>query len=140
MAQDGNGIFRQKAIDSMSTPADLTDYLKVTNPGVWAVLAAIVLLLVGLIVWACVGTLETKVAAAAVVEDRTANVAAAGDCVLAEGMTVRVGEDEFALESTYVDEFGRTVGVAKVDLADGSYDAIVVVDEAHAIDFLLQSN
>ena len=140
MADGGNGLFRQKAIDNMSTPEDLTDYLKVTNPGVWAVLAAIVLLLVGLLVWACVGTLETKATAVVVVKDGAANVVVAGDYGLREGMLVRVADEEFTLDSTFEDEYGRTVGAAEVDLADGTYDGTVVVDETHAIDFLLQSD
>ena len=31
-------LFRKKAMDRISSPEDLTSYLKVTNPGVWSVL------------------------------------------------------------------------------------------------------
>lgn len=33
-------IFRKKSVEKMSSPEQLNDYVKVTNPGVWMVLAA----------------------------------------------------------------------------------------------------
>ena len=62
-------IFRKKSIDRMSSPEQLNDYIKVTNPGVWMVLAAIVILLVGVCVWGVFGKLETKLSVAAVSQD-----------------------------------------------------------------------
>lgn len=44
-------IFRKKSVDKMSSPEQLNDYIKVTNPGVWMVLAAIAVLLAGVCVW-----------------------------------------------------------------------------------------
>ena len=35
-------IFRQKALDRINSPEQLTDYLRVTNPGIWLVLIAAV--------------------------------------------------------------------------------------------------
>ncbi len=52
-----NGIFRQKSIDKVSSPEKLDDYIRVTTPGVWFTLAAIVILLVGTIVWGTFGEL-----------------------------------------------------------------------------------
>ena len=65
-------IFRKKSIDRMSSPEQLNDYIKVTNPGVWMVLAAIVILLVGVCVWGVFGKLETKLSVAAVSQDGSA--------------------------------------------------------------------
>ena len=60
-----NSIFRQKSMDRVSSPEQLNDYIKVTNPGIWVVLAAVIVLLLGFIVWGAVGTLETRVNVAA---------------------------------------------------------------------------
>ena len=60
-----SNIFRKQTVDRIKSPEDLTDYLKVTNPGIWFTLAAVIVLLAGLIVWASVGKLETKVGATA---------------------------------------------------------------------------
>ena len=37
-------IFRKKSVDKMSSPEQLNDYIKVTSPGIWMVLAAIAIL------------------------------------------------------------------------------------------------
>ncbi len=52
-----NGIFRQKSIDKVSSPEKLDDYIKVTTPSVWLTLAAIVILLIGALVWGVTGEL-----------------------------------------------------------------------------------
>ena len=52
-------LFRKKTMERISSPEQLTDYLRVTNPGIWAVLIAVILILVGIIAWAAVGVLET---------------------------------------------------------------------------------
>ena len=52
-----NSIFRQKSIDRVSSPEKLDDYIRVTTPGVWITLAAIVILLAGTIVWGIFGEL-----------------------------------------------------------------------------------
>ena len=53
-------LFREKTLERISSPEKLTDYLRVTNPGIWAVLGAVIILLGGLFIWATIGTLETK--------------------------------------------------------------------------------
>ena len=52
-----NSIFRQKSIDRISSPEKLDDYIRVTTPSVWITLAAIVILLVGAIIWGIFGEL-----------------------------------------------------------------------------------
>ena len=59
MSENKQTVFRQKTLERISSPEQLTDYLRVTNPGIWAVLAAVILLLAGLFAWSTVGTLET---------------------------------------------------------------------------------
>ena len=49
-----NQLFRKKTMERISSPEQLTDYLRVTNPGIWAVLTAVILILVGIIAWATV--------------------------------------------------------------------------------------
>ena len=51
-------LFRKKTIERISSPEQLNDFIKVARPSVWMVMAAIVILLVGAVVWACVSTIE----------------------------------------------------------------------------------
>jgi hypothetical protein len=52
------GLFRKTAIDNMRAPEQLNDYIKVTTPGAWAALAAVLVLLGGLLVWGFLGGVE----------------------------------------------------------------------------------
>ncbi|MBO7673442.1 MAG: hypothetical protein J6S63_00375 [Atopobiaceae bacterium] len=139
MSESDGRLFRQKAIDKMSSPDELTDYLKVTSPSVWAVLVAVVVLLAGIIAWACVGTLPTRAQASIVVQGGTASVSVSDSYDLGAGMRVSVESHNSAIDSVVADEHGRQVGHAQLDLPDGTYKGTVVVDETRAIDFLLQS-
>ena len=52
-------LFREKSLEAIESPESLNDYLKVTSPGVWLVLAAVVTLLVGAILWGIFGHIRT---------------------------------------------------------------------------------
>ncbi len=139
MAENQSNIFRQKTLDRISSPEQLTDYLRVTNPGIWVILVAVILLLAGLFAWAAVGTLETKAEAAVIVRDHTAKVIPTGTEYLEEGMPLRVTKKESVVVSVSSDEYGRSIGTAEIDLPDGTYPGVVVVEQTHPIDFLLKS-
>ena len=53
-------IFRKKTVEKISSPEDLDDYIKVTTPSVWVIMIAIVILLIGSLVWGCLGKLTVK--------------------------------------------------------------------------------
>ena len=50
-----NNLFREKSIERVSSPEKLDDYIKVVSPGVWIVLSAIIVLLLGILAWVNVG-------------------------------------------------------------------------------------
>lgn len=53
-----NEIFRKKSIEKHSSPEQLNDYIRVTKPSVWIVLLAVIILLVGIMIWSLFGTVE----------------------------------------------------------------------------------
>ncbi|MBQ6173892.1 MAG: hypothetical protein IJK28_04650 [Clostridia bacterium] len=59
-------LFREKSLEAMDSPESLNDYLRVTSPRVWLVLAAVIVLLVGGIVWSIFGRIDTRRQAAVV--------------------------------------------------------------------------
>ena len=138
-ANEQPAVFRKKTLDRISSPEDLTDYLKVTNPGVWVVLAAVIVLLCGIFVWSCVGTLETKEKASVIVEDHSAIVVLTDSNVLKEGMPLRVSTEEVTIASVYNDEYGRLVGKVEIALPDGTYEGTLITDQTHPIDFLTKA-
>lgn len=62
-------IFRKKNMERISSPDQLNDYIHVTGPSVWIVLAAVSFLLLGLIIWGFTGQLDTTLTVAAVTEE-----------------------------------------------------------------------
>jgi hypothetical protein len=132
-------IFRKKTLERISSPDQLTDYLCVTNPKIWVILAAIIALLVGLLAWGTIGTLETSAKVKVIVEEHMAQVIPLGSERLGEGMPLCVASQETVIASTGTDDFGRVFGVAELTLPDGMYDGTVVVEKTRPIDFLLES-
>ncbi len=51
-------IFRKKSLDNIATPDHLDDYINVSNPSVWIILAAIIVFLLGVFIWCFFGQLE----------------------------------------------------------------------------------
>lgn len=66
MEEKKQSLFREKSIELVESPESLNDYLRVTSPGVWLVLAAVILILVGVVVWGILGRIETSVDVAVV--------------------------------------------------------------------------
>lgn len=100
MADNTQTVFRKKTLDRIASPEQLTDYLRVTNPGIWVILVAVILLLAGVFAWSVVGTLETKAEVKVVVSDHTAQVIALGPETLAEGMPLCVGGQDYLIAYT----------------------------------------
>ena len=151
-------IFRKKSVDRMSSPEQLNDYIKVTNPGVWMALAAIVILLVGVCVWGVFGTLETKLPVAAVSQDGQTVLYVKEDNVASvrENMNVYIGGEVYKVTSVSaqpvsvteeISEYARHTGelsigewvyVVQIDgnMPDGVYKAQVVVDSVSPLYFV----
>ena len=63
---EGNSVFRKKSLDRISSPEQLNDYIRVSNPGIWLLLAAVVILLLGICVWMIFGTIDSSIVVCAI--------------------------------------------------------------------------
>ena len=133
------GIFRQKSIERLSAPEDLSDYLKVTGPGIWMVLASIIVILAGILVWGSLAHLETRLPVDAEVVNNEATVYVTGADIsqIKEGMMLRAGGGEGRIESLDFDEYGRCIVKARVYTDDGKYDATIVTERVTPVSFLI---
>ena len=89
MEENNKSVFRQETLERISSPEQLNDYLHVTNPGIWVILTAVIVLMISVFVWACTGTLETKSLASMIVKDHVAEIVVKDDSVLEKGMIIR---------------------------------------------------
>lgn len=152
-------VFRKKSIDRVSSPEQLNEYIRVSNPGVWMILGAIVLLLVGAIVWGVLGHIDTTVDAVAVSdngqvflyvkEEQMADV-----CV---GQTVQINDSRMTIRAIsaepiavnedmgdyicYIGDLhsGQWVYVLTLEgeIQQGVYSAQIVVESLSPISFVL---
>ena len=65
MADENSSLFTQKAQSKLRSPDDLDEYVRLTNPSVWIVLAACAILMIGMFAWGFFGTAQTSVGAVA---------------------------------------------------------------------------
>ncbi|MBO6196194.1 MAG: hypothetical protein J6O61_08635 [Butyrivibrio sp.] len=53
-------LFRKKSLERVGAPEELNDYIRVTGLPVWIVLIAMIIMLVGMLVWGIFGTVEDE--------------------------------------------------------------------------------
>ena len=64
-----HSVFRQKSMEKITSPEQMNDYIRVSNPSVWMILAAVIVLLIGVCVWGAFGHLDTVVQTGGICED-----------------------------------------------------------------------
>ena len=104
-------VFRKSSIDRVSSPEQLNDYVRVSNPGVWMILSAVVVLLAGVCVWGIFGRLESKIATAGTCQNGVFT------CFVTEEQIERV--------------------TAASDLPEGTYKAEIVTESVSPMSFIL---
>lgn len=125
-------LFRKSSIDRVSSPEQLNDYIRVTNPGVWLVLAAVAALLIGGCVWGIFGRLDTTISVSAEVTGGEARLLLEDGQQIDPSAPVVIGGRKFSL--------GPAVGggacSVSVDLPDGEYLAQIVTESVAPISFV----
>ncbi len=82
-------LFRESTVKRISSPEQLNDYVRVTNPGVWLLLAALLLLLAGAVVWGFFGEIKTTKEVTAIVSNGEAVFFCENGDDFSAGMNVR---------------------------------------------------
>jgi len=121
-------VYRKASMERISSPEQLNDYLRVTNPSVWIVLAAVVLLLAGTLIWASLTYIGSSVSGVAAVDDGVMTVRFDDPALeknVEAGMSVTVGETSSVIVSVGSGADGRAFAQAATALADGTYAATV---------------
>jgi len=110
-----NKIFRKSALDRISSPEQLNEYMKVAGPGVWCIMAGLAVTFAAFIVWGLLGSIPETVDISG-----TTLVRDSGQMVvysflpidetraLSEGMSVRVSPDYAPRE-----QYGYIIGTIK---------------------------
>ena len=135
----GEELFRKKSIEKMRSPENIDDYIRVTNPGVWLLLAAVIVLLIGACIWGIWGHIETTLDVTATVSDGVVVCEINGsDAAEVEvGMLLCIGEQEAPIRGlSGSDGQGCTI-TAEMTLADGTYPAHIILERVSPSSFIL---
>lgn len=154
-----NQLFRKSSIERVSSPEQLNDYVCVSNPSVWMILAAVIVLLIGVCAWGVFGKLDTKISTAGVsqngificfvAEENAAkikpgmelnvdgNVLSVSE-ISAKPISVNADMDEYLLHLGGFSE-GEWLYEVTADstLTDGAYKAEIVTESVSPMSFVL---
>ena len=153
------GLFRKKSMESISSPEQLHDYMRVTTPRLWMLLSAVLALLAGFIVYASTATMESTMpitvsltqyeipgedTASGETEILTGMVAYLPHTVKDQvdlGMKVRLGKEEGHISWIGVQPNNEIVLEISTDklylpLPEGEYEAELVLESTTPISFL----
>ncbi len=133
-------LYRKESLERIESPEQLNRPLRVTKPSVWLLLKAVVLLLVGLLVWGSFTYIDSVAYGSAEVsggsmtlrfdDERAANN-------LEPGMRVTIGDSSTEIRSLGRDEQG-VFALADTDLADGVYEAGVQYKQTQILRLLFR--
>ena len=132
-------LYREKSLDRISSPEQLNDYLHVTNASVWVILAAVILLLVGMLIWSSVTTIEsytegTGEVKGGVMTIRFDNQQFAKN--VEQGMPVNAGDTKTVIQSIGKDADGLLLATANTTLSDGFYPVRVSYKQKQILSLL----
>ena len=103
-------IFREKSLEAIESPDRIDDYLRVTSPGVWVTLSAVIVLLIGAVIWGIFGHIDSTTTAAVVSEEDGAECLVPQEALEAvlEHRTVTVNGEDHELNPSVLEP--QTVG------------------------------
>ena len=141
-----NQVFRQKSVERIASPEQLQDYMRVTTPGVWMVLAAVILLLAGLIISSALVNVESTIPGQATVEEDglllQIELPLTQKSLVSPGMVVRVADREAKVDMIFQAENALQVLAELPEdgekLAPGTHDVKIVTETVTPISFLFR--
>ena len=153
-----NLLFRKKALDKISSPEQLNDYLRGTNLSLWLILGAVIVLLSGFAVWGTFGRLETRVNVVAIswngaidafVKEEDISGIAVGQKVYVDGTehkVLSISDEVVSAEMHFSNDIIHLERLASEEmffilelsgsLPEGAYDAEIVKEENPPISLL----
>lgn len=155
-------LFRKTSMDKVTGPEQLDDYIRVTSPSLWIVLAAAVVLLAAALIWGAAGSLPTTISAVGVAKDGVVTCYLPADKAagIKVGMPAKAGTVESRVASVTQTPLSRNevksmlgsdyltqalglsdwnvpVTMATPGVPDGTVQVSVTVDAVKPISFIL---
>ena len=120
-------LFRKTSLDGISSPDQLNDYIKVSNPRIWMVLAALFILTAAVFIWGFTGSLPTTVHSSGVILNNDAVCYIPAE----DAVQLRTGQQVTVVSGSQTFE-GHVLSIASIPLS-----AAEIAAELHS-DYLVQ--
>lgn len=154
-------IFRDKSIERISSPEQLNDYIRLSNPGVWFILASILVILTGACIFAVFGHIDSSVPAVGIAKNGKMVCLVKkeyGDRFTGE-MKLKIDDNEYnvslrdskpATVWDTTDPYALFIGdmqpgewIYEIDVdgtfTDGSYEASLITEEISPFSFIFDN-
>ena len=153
-----NSLFRKKSIDALTSPEDVNKYMKVANPATWVIVAAIIILLAGIIVWSCVGRAKSTVSGVCISDGENSYVCVSEKAMseIKIGMIAKVNDKEYKITgitgqpvlaqqsvpayAIYLGGFSANdfvyILTINGNLEEGTYPATIIKEDIRLIEYL----
>ena len=136
-----NNIFREKSMQRISSPEQMDDYLRVTNPSIWIILAAVIFLLVSLIVWSTFVSIESRITGTASVSENVMTLQLDDDTAagtIETGMQATVGGIDTTITYIGRDAQNALLIGTETKIPDGVYEVSILYRTTKVIQMLFQ--
>ena len=123
----------------ITSPEQLSDYLKVTTPKIWILLLAVVLLLIGFFAWSSSAVVESYAVGTAHAHDGQITVLFDNSkraSHVKAGMELEIGDTKVDIETVGTDNDGAVIASAQANIPDGAYEVRVGYKTTQVISML----
>ena len=133
-------LFRKKNLDRINSPENLNEYIVVSNPRMWLVLAAVLMLLIGTVIWGIYGRMESVIEIHAMSEDHIAvcYVETTQIDYVHKGMPVRFDDGKGSVQKIEIlnDDFKTARITMEANVLDGFHTGQIIVEQVPPISLL----
>lgn len=132
-------LFREKSIKRISSPENLSEYLRVTTPAMWVILTGVAIVLAGLLIWSRFVVINSYAYGTGVVKDGILTVTYEDQYFarnLNDDMLVTIGDASMPIDTVGKDEKGHTISVSHTSFPDGEYEAKACYKQTTVISML----
>ena len=147
------GLFRKKNLDRISSPEQLNDYIKVSNPSVWFIIGALVTMVIAFSIWSFSGTITAEVSGAGVFQGDAGSSIDSVVCYvdanqahkISEGKSVRIYDKSKPMEA-YITGTVQKISQAAIKQEDlvqaysSEYIADSILEAEYGIGVLIKVN
>ena len=139
-----DSLFRKKNLERISSPEQLNDYIKVSNPSVWLIIGAMFIIAIAFSIWAFSGNITSEVSGTGVFQGSSQDSIDSVVCYvdvnyaqkISEGMPVRIYDKNKPM-SAYVN--GKVIKISQVPVKQEailhSYSSEYVADSILEADY-----